>query len=351
VIDVSELAPDEFLAEIPGENPAGESLPYQIKSELEEARKEINPDDYDENDPTRPSEVKYADWPRIVALASQTLKETSKDLLVAARLTEALTKTRGFGGLADGLAIMRGMVEQCWDRMHPVVDDGDYEVRAGPFNWLADADRGARFPYTVRSAPILSHNGTSIGWRQWKEIQDGKGGLKRDDFDKAVASVSRADCQATVDAVTRVLTELNALAPVLNDKIGRESPGMVDLRSAVGECYTLAKQILDKKPKEEATSEETAGDSGEGGGETGGGGGGGRGGKPMVTRSDIYARLSEAADLLERIEPHSPVPFLIRKAVEFGGLPFPELMKALIRDDSVLTDMNRELGIKPPPEE
>jgi len=71
----------------------------------------------------------------------------------------------------------------------------------------------------------------------------------------------------------------------------------------------------------------------------------------MVTRTDIYARIGEAADLLEKIEPHSPVPFLLRKAVEFGGLPFPELMKALVRDDSVLSEMNRELGIKPPPEE
>ena len=78
---MSELAIDEFLTEIPGENPAGESLPYHVKAELEEARKEINPDDYDANDPTRPAEPKHADWPRIVALASQTLKETLRTCL------------------------------------------------------------------------------------------------------------------------------------------------------------------------------------------------------------------------------------------------------------------------------
>lgn len=348
---VNDFAPDEFLAEIPGDAPAGESLPYPVKAELEEARKEINPDDFDDNDPTRPTEMKAADWPRIVDLASQTLKETSKDLLVAARLTEALTKTRGFHGLADGLAVMRGMVEQCWDRMHPIVDDGDYEVRAGPFNWLADADRGARFPYTVRSAPILTPDGTPIGWREWKLVQDGKGDLKKDDFDKAVAAASRDDCQATVDALTRVITELNALTPVLNDKLGRDAPGLTDMRTAVGECYTLAKQILDKKPKDEPAADEPAGDGGE---EQGGGdesGGGRRGGRPMVTRTDIYARVSEAADLLEKIEPHSPVPFLLRKAVEFGAMSFPELMKALILNSDILSEMNRELGIKPPPEE
>jgi hypothetical protein len=39
------------------------------------------------------------------------------------------------------------------------------------------------------------------------------------------------------------------------------------------------------------------------------------------------------------------------RAVELGALPFPQLMQALIRDASVLSEMNRELGIKVPDEE
>jgi type VI secretion system protein ImpA len=73
----------------------------------------------------------------------------------------------------------------------------------------------------------------------------------------------------------------------------------------------------------------------------------------MVTREDVYARLAEAADLLQQMEPHSPVPYLIRRAIEWGNLPFPQLMKALIREDyyQAITEMNRELGIKDPPPE
>jgi len=54
--------------------------------------------------------------------------------------------------------------------------------------------------------------------------------------------------------------------------------------------------------------------------------------------------------LLERMEPHSPVPYLIRRAVALGALPFPEMMKALMREEfqQALNEMNRELGIKPP---
>jgi type VI secretion system protein ImpA len=342
---VSELSVDEFLAALPGDNPAGEPLPFDLKGELEEARKEVDPDSYDPSDPARPTEAKYADWPAIVRIAGRALKEKSKDLLVAARLTEALARVDGFAGLANGLGVMRGMIDQCWDRMYPVIEDGDLEVRAGPFHWLSDSDRGARFPHAVRNVPLLKQNGVALGWRQWKEAQDGKGSLSRDDFEKAVREAPRADCQAAFDALTRTVTELNGLTEALNTRLGKDSPGMTDLRTAVGECYALAKQILDRKGPAPAEGEAPSGAEEASGGDGRAGAGTGR---AMASRADVYARLAEAADLLERIEPHSPVPFLIRKAVEFGNLPFPLLMRALIRDENVLTEMNRELGIKPP---
>ena len=45
---------------------------------------------------------------------------------------------------------------------------------------------------------------------------------------------------------------------------------------------------------------------------------------------------------------NSPVPFLIRRAVALGSLPFPQMMKALLREEfqQALVELNRELGIK-----
>jgi len=67
---------------------------------------------------------------------------------------------------------------------------------------------------------------------------------------------------------------------------------------------------------------------------------------PSVPREDVYRQLNDAAALLQRLEPHSPIPYLIQRAIELGAMPFPKLMRALIRDENVLTEMNRELGIK-----
>ena len=62
-------------------------MPFSLRAELEEARKEVNPEDFDAADPLRPTEAKKADWPAIVRQARKALTTTSKDLLLAARLT------------------------------------------------------------------------------------------------------------------------------------------------------------------------------------------------------------------------------------------------------------------------
>ena len=53
--------------------------------------------------------------------------------------------------------------------------------------------------------------------------------------------------------------------------------------------------------------------------------------------------------MLRELEPHSPVPYLIQRAIELGELPFPKMIKELIRDVAILSELNRELGIKEPP--
>jgi type VI secretion system protein ImpA len=204
-----------------------EPVPFQVREDLEQFRKEVDPADFAEDDPARPTEVKKADWPKIVRLGITTLTGTSKDLLVAARTTEALANQHGFAGLADGLRLLRGMVEQCWDRMHPVIEDGDVEVRGGPFNWLGDRDRGARFPTSVRALPLVHGDNGVWAWRDWQSIQTG--GREKADFDKAVTASDRKDCQQTLDDLTLCLTEFRGLTGALTARMGPDSPAMTEL--------------------------------------------------------------------------------------------------------------------------
>jgi type VI secretion system protein ImpA len=341
---------DELIAPIPGDSPAGGSVPFAVREKLEEYRKEVDPNDFAPNDPMRPEAAQYADWPGVISLASDTLKGTSKDLLVAARLTEALTKQHGFGGLRDGLQLLRRLVADCWDRLNPAIEsDDDLEIRAGPFYWLDEPDRGARFPNSLRHVPVVSGDGKQFSWFQWKNSQSGKEGVSTADFEKAVQAAERADCRAVVDDLTESWQELDTLAKDLNGKIGQYAPAFTGLRQALGECRALAQQILQRKGPDPSEAVDEAG-----GDETGGAGTGEKGGsflgRQVTSRAQVYQQLAQTATLLQQLEPHSPIPYLINRAVELGALSFPELMRELVRDGDVLMNMNRELGIKPPEE-
>jgi len=343
---------ETLVAPIPGDNPAGGAIPFEIREKLEEGRKEINLEDYDADDPARPTEPKKADWAGIIRLAQETLVRTSKDLLVSARLTEALVKQHGFAGLRDGLHLMRLLVDQCWERINPSIEDGDLEVRAGPFNWLADAEKGARFPHSLRRVPFVVDEKAGKGdkakkysWMEWRLSQDGKGTVTRGDFDQAIMATSRERFQILEEDVNQCVDELTQLLQALNGKLGSAAPGLIDLRAAVEDCRKLVKQMLSQKGGLEGETSDASGDgAAEGGGVAG----------KVGSREQAYRQLAQAAAVLRQLEPHSPIPYLIQRAVELGSMPFPQLIRALIREQNVLTELNRELGIReaegtPPP--
>jgi type VI secretion system protein ImpA len=334
-----------LLAPIPGDDAAGGPVPPEIRQRLEDARKEDNPDDYAPDDPMRPETFARADWPDIVHLAEETLTQKSKDLLVAARLTEALVRLHGFAGLRDGLHLLRELVEQCWDRLRPPVEDGDVEVRAAPFFWLDDPDKGARLPVTIRLIPLVTRQEGSqeIAYARahWDsaESKDPRHRVSREDFEKAVQSTSLERCEQLVEEMTQAREELEQLGRCLDARIGPAAPGLGGLRQAVADCLSLMLPILKKKrpdlPQESDTNGEEETPSG--------------GRLAPGSRARAYQQLAQAAALLRELEPHSPIPYLVQRAVELGALPFPQLMKALIRDANVLTELNRELGIVEPP--
>jgi type VI secretion system protein ImpA len=343
-----ELDFDALLAPIPGDDPAGGSFPFEIRAKMDEARKDIDPAEWPEDDPMRPKEARKADWRSIIRLSQQTLTRSSKDLQVAARLTEALTKEVGFAGLRDGLRLMREMLEQCWDRLSPPLEDGDLEVRAAPFYWLADVDKGARFPTSILKVPLVwrDDSGHRIEYARchWEASSpDPRNAFSPEDRDRAVREMSLEDCAAVGKAIGECLETMDQLSASLVSRLGRTAPDLSPIRVAVTSCQAVMQEILEKKrPLAVANSDNSAEQDGSGVAMNGPA-------RAPSTRAQVYRQLKQAADVLRELEPHSPIPYFIERAVELGGLPFPDMIRSLIRDASVLSELNRELGIKEPP--
>ena len=149
---------EDILNPIPGDNPSGESLRYApIYDQIKEARRED--DDVPQGD--WQIEIKKADWVLVIKLASEALATKSKDLQIAAWLTEAMLRREGFAGLQAGLVLLRGLVENFWDTLYPELEDGDAELRAAPLDWV-----GSRLDKPIKNA-ALTRGG--LDWFKYKE--------------------------------------------------------------------------------------------------------------------------------------------------------------------------------------
>lgn len=343
---------ETLLAPIAGPNPAGESLPFDVRKKLDDLRKEINPSLFAPDDPRRPEQPQPADWHAIEQITKDTLTRSGKDLLAAVRLTEALVKRYGFAGLRDGFRLLRRMVSDCWDRIHPVIQDGDTEARSAVFNWLDDDFKGARFPHTLRTVPLTNakdkHNGkveTNHGCQAWRNAKDSeyRGPVTAQVLEQAVAATSREDCQTIADELAASATELTELTKSLKSKMGDAAPGLGQVREALLECQELAQQILKRKGPAPIAVPEAATAPAE------------AGAQPTatmtsatrrpLTREDALAQLAEASALLLQMEPHSPIAYMVQRAVKLARLPLPELMRVLVRDSGVLGQLDRDLDL------
>jgi len=65
----------------------------------------------------------------------------------------------------------------------------------------------------------------------------------------------------------------------------------------------------------------------------------------LQVRADAYRQLTEAANVLQRLEPHSPIPYMVHRAVQMGQMPFPKLMSQWVKEESTLDMFCRELGL------
>lgn len=332
---------EELVKPVSDDAPGGQPLADALRRDLDSWRKEPDPDFPDTSDLPPP------EWGKIISAASDALARTGKDLTVAVRLVEALTKKHGTAGLRDGLTLIERLATDCWEYVHPVPEPGDdQEARRGRLEWLNDTGKGGRFPMTVLRMPVVK---TARGDEFEFTAADWLNPDRRPEVIEAAAGLTADTLRQSMDELAEVREVLRRLAAVLDEKMGAESPNLSEdgdgnLGNGLLKCAEFVRGVahargfsLDDGPPPD---EEVGG--GGGGDDTGGATGRAAGG----SRDQMYRQLEQIAAGLRRLEPHSPVPYLIERCVRMGALPFPDLMREVLGQHAVLDEIDRLLGLK-----
>src|SRR5205085_2500515 len=97
-------------------------------------------------------------WRAVDSQGSELLIKHSKDLQVAAWLTEAWLRIDGLAGLAAGCALLAGLVDTYWDAgLYPAEDEDGVEARLAPLFGLFGREEPGTLIQSIKLLPLSDH--------------------------------------------------------------------------------------------------------------------------------------------------------------------------------------------------
>jgi type VI secretion system protein ImpA len=327
--------PEGVLNPIPGENPSGKNLRYDpVYDKIREARREEEA--LQQGDWTYA--IKKADYPLVIKLATEVLSTKSKDLQIAAWLTEALLFRDHVAGLREGLDLLKGMLTTFWDTMYPELEEDDLEIRAAPLAWV-----GSKLDTSVRRLPLTKtkldlfryQESRRVGYEKDCEGNDVKLAARNlaieekkctgEEFDEGVRATGDAYYEKLAGNLVAALESLQALEALSDEKFGRDAPNFANLRTALEEMQDMVKQyhhpvVEEPEPAAAEQTEEVQEEL-----EAPAVAGAPAAKKRTLTsepvdREDAMQRVSAVAGFLRRETPQNPVPYLLLRAARWGEL-------------------------------
>lgn len=299
-------------------------------------------------------------WRKITELAPQIINSESKDLEVASWYAEAMLRRFGFGGLRDAFKLIEGLIDGFWDTLHPMPDEYGMETRVSCLSGLNGEGAEGVLIAPIRKVSLTEDDempGPFSLWQYKQAIDAQKSpdeqtrknkidqlGFSVDDIQKYVDHSSDefithlrddlVECVELYRSIGRKLDEVCGIqdAPPTSTIVGV-------LEETLGVVKHLGKNKLFEEP--ETTEEEThetveAGDTSAKVKHAKG---------PIQTREDAFNQLLDIAEYFRKSEPHSPVSYLLQKAVKWGRMSLNDLISELIPDSGARDKYSELTGV------
>lgn len=362
---------DVLLAPVSEDSPAGtdiredrtpSSVYYQIKDLRAEARdieRQVEAGNLDPSEARKP-------WQDLTKVAPEILTSNAKDLEVAAWLTEGLLRLHGIGGLRDGFRLLHGLVETYWDGLFPAEDEDGLITKVAPVTGLNGEDGDGTLIMPIKRVPITVAGAmdplTVWHYQQARELdmledetrreqRISAGAVTRAQFEAAVHETGTAFYEALLDDLTEARAAYEQLIGLLDEKCEQDSPPASRIRETLDDSLSIvrliAREVLLIADHDSESDDEAAGnadpDAAAPGGQT-------RGGPAMTgaisSREEAFKVLEKVADYFRRAEPHSPLSYLVNKAVRWGRMDLSRLAAELMPDDEARREYSKLTGVE-----
>jgi type VI secretion system protein ImpA len=364
-VDPSLLDLDRLAAPLTPETPCGEWLRYEgTYDRVRDARRE---DDSGLPQGVWQTDLKRADWAAVESLCATALVERSKDLQLAAWLLEAWIQLDSFAGAARGLELLHRLCAAYWEGMYPALGP-EMEARLGPIRWIND-----KLSRRLRLLRLTQPDMTGVApysLADWEQAMRNPGGTLADaamtlgKFEQSANLTPLPWLEPLAQDARATVAQVRAFDELIDEKTGALAPGLIRFRTEAESAMQLLDTLVDsaraRQPRPQQQPEiptpahmpeavasalvplppmpapialEAAPEPS---------------GTGIRTRAQAYQLLNKIAEFLFENDPHSPTPYLIRRAVAWGNMQFDALLPELVRDPTGLTDVLQLLRLDEP---
>lgn len=340
----------QLLKPISEDNPVGsdlrqdhapDSMYQKIKQARMSARAAERSNMYDSN-----NNEAIDHWRNISVLAPEIISKHSKDLEVSSWYMEAVVRLYGFNGLRDCFKLTRELIENYWDSLYPLPDEDGMLSRVAPLAGLNGEGAEGVLMAPIRNIPITQgdHPGPFSLWhyQQALDVQKisdpdvreeniSRIGFSLDDIDNAVSLSSEEFFIQLRDDIKTCISEYKNISLLLDDLCDtHESPPTSNMIAVLEQCLGAVNHLgRNKFPVESDESNNINNDE-----------------KTLSTqngqtpfaavhsREAAFEQLHAISEFFKKTEPHSPISYILAKAVKWGNMPLNELIGELIPDSS-----------------
>ena len=345
---------DELLQEVSSAAPCGENLEYDPEYGALERAIQGRPEQQFGDTIVEGSDPEWRDVQR----HALSLFARTKDLRVAAFLTQSLVHLHGWNGFQDGLSIVHGLLERYWEHVHPQLDPEDDNDPVPRINAIIDLCHPESTLKTLRLAPLVSSR--SLGFFSLRDVQVATKELtvapdsqatapELQTIEAAVQSIDIDTLQAMAAVIDDCWTLLTGIEARLLDYVGSGSaPDLSETQAVIKaakktlitwiaartgfppnnsdsfESSTIDIALSANTDSVQLTSiNQTAG---------------------LVTitnRNDVVRALDLLCEYYKRQEPSSPLPLLLQRAKRLVNKDFLEILQDIAPDGLMQAEMIR----------
>jgi type VI secretion system protein ImpA len=324
---------DALMAPLAGDAPSGPDLVYDPDFLAMEQAAAGKPE-------TQWSPAVLPEW-QLVFDQALALSRRSRDLRVAVWLLRSGTRLQGLGGAVAGLALVRGLLEQLWDSVHPELDRSDADDPTMRMNALTPLSAATEWLADLRSATLAPTRG-SMRLRDL-ELGLGRAEPASDETVPTEAGVLQglhqllAKYPQIAQQARAVVGDAKAIDAWLQQKVGAAAPELGTLmrllallEQAVGRAGgQVNTDAVSDEPQQALGASATSGAGTQAPG-------------AIRSRSDATRELERVCEWIERNEPSNPAPLLIRRAQRLMDKSFLDIIRDLAPDG--LTQVERIAG-------